>query len=96
MRTNFSSQVNWYPVFWGIAIQYIFALILLRTTWGYNAIEWMGDRVTEFIMNAQAGADFVFGGLPQQKIFAFYVSIKSVINNLTLKAPTTTAADDKF
>ena len=66
-------QVNWQPVFWGIAIQYIFALVILRTTWGYDAFEWIGDRVTEFIECAQAGADFVFGGLPKQKIFAFCV-----------------------
>ena len=37
-------------------------------------------------MNAQAGADFVFGGLPQQKIFAFYVSMKSVINHFSSRA----------
>ncbi|XP_062608399.1 solute carrier family 28 member 3-like [Saccostrea cucullata] len=67
------AKVNWRPVFWGFAIQYIFALIILRTKWGYEAFQWLGDRVTEFLNYSNAGAIFVFGELYTNHFFAFKV-----------------------
>ncbi|WAQ94255.1 S28A3-like protein [Mya arenaria] len=39
------AKVNWHTVFWGIALQYVFALLILRTETGYQIFKWLGDRV---------------------------------------------------
>ena len=67
-------QVNWRAVLWGIALQFVFALIILRWTWGYNAFQWLGDRVAEFLAHAEAGAEFLFGSSYTDHFFAFAVS----------------------
>ena len=54
-------QVKFRPVFWGLALQFLFALLILRTTWGYSAFEWLGERVSEFLAHTDAGSSFVFG-----------------------------------
>ncbi|XP_074647345.1 solute carrier family 28 member 3-like [Tubulanus polymorphus] len=55
------SKVKWRPVLWGLGLQFVFALIILRTFWGYTAFKWAGDRVSEFLAHTEAGAEFVFG-----------------------------------
>lgn len=66
------SKVRWHPVFWGMAIQYVFALIIIRTSWGFEAFNYLGDRVTELLSYVRAGASFFFGdGL--MTVFAFSV-----------------------
>ncbi|XP_052806042.1 solute carrier family 28 member 3-like [Mya arenaria] len=55
------SKVKFRPVFWGLAIQFYFALLILRTNWGYTAFQWLGDRIREFLEHTDAGAKFVFG-----------------------------------
>nr|XP_022334486.1 sodium/nucleoside cotransporter 1-like [Crassostrea virginica] len=69
------AKVKWRPVFWGFALQYIFALVILRTEWGYQAFQWLGDRVTEFLNYSNAGAVFVFGDVLVNTygVFAFRV-----------------------
>ena len=54
-------QVNWHTVFWGIAIQWVLAVIILRTSFGLAAFEWVGDLVHQFLDFGLAGAEFVFG-----------------------------------
>lgn len=69
------AKVKWRPVFWGFALQYIFALVILRTSWGYQAFQWLGDRVTEFLNYSNAGATFLFGDIlvTTYSLFAFRV-----------------------
>ncbi|KAK3588470.1 hypothetical protein CHS0354_004684 [Potamilus streckersoni] len=67
------AKVNWHTIFWGFAVQYIFALIILRTQWGYDIFNWLGDRVTELLEYTMAGVVFVFGDLWFQHFFAFKV-----------------------
>ncbi|XP_025093354.1 solute carrier family 28 member 3-like [Pomacea canaliculata] len=67
------ARVNWHPVFWGMSLQYIFALLIIRTTWGYDAFQWLGDRVTELLKYSNAGAQFVFGDKYTYHMFAFQV-----------------------
>ena len=54
-------QVKWRPVFWGLALQFYFALFILRSDFGYRAFEWLGNRVSEFLAHTDAGSSFVFG-----------------------------------
>uniref|UniRef100_A0A2C9JNV4 Sodium/nucleoside cotransporter n=1 Tax=Biomphalaria glabrata TaxID=6526 RepID=A0A2C9JNV4_BIOGL len=67
------SKVKWRPVYWGIALQIIFAMLILKTSWGHDAFEWLGDRVSEFLAYTDAGSQFVFGELYEQHYFAFKV-----------------------
>ncbi|XP_046369656.2 solute carrier family 28 member 3-like [Haliotis rufescens] len=65
-------RVDWHPVFWGLALQFFFAAIILRTQWGYDAFKWLGDRVTEFLAHTNAGSEFVFDK-PGLHFFAFSI-----------------------
>ncbi|XP_052245750.1 solute carrier family 28 member 3-like [Dreissena polymorpha] len=67
------SKVQFRPVFWGLALQFYFALLILRTTWGYNAFDWLGKRVSEFLAHTDAGSIFVFGEAYTMHFFALKV-----------------------
>lgn len=67
------ARVQWRPVVWGILLQFIFAVVILRTQWGYDAFAYLGDRVTEFLAYTDAGSKFVFGDLYMNHFFAFKV-----------------------
>ena len=57
-------------------LQLIFGLIVLRTRWGYDAFDWLGNRVTEYLDHTNAGAEFVFGANFMEHFFAFQVGQK--------------------
>lgn len=67
------AAVKWRPVFWGIMLQFIFALIILRWGIGYQAFQWLGDRVMEFLAYTDDGAIFVFGTKFTDHFFAMKV-----------------------
>ncbi|KAL5006302.1 hypothetical protein ScPMuIL_015108 [Solemya velum] len=67
------AKVQWHPVFWGIALQYLFALLILRTYWGYEIFKYLGDRITELLSYSDVGAEFVFGKTYEDHLFAFKV-----------------------
>ncbi|KAK3588025.1 hypothetical protein CHS0354_012071 [Potamilus streckersoni] len=68
------SRVNWRPVFWGLALQFIFALMILRWDVGYRIFEWLGDRVQEFLAHTDKGSEFLFGkNTYEHHFFAFKV-----------------------
>jgi len=67
-------QVKWQTVLWGIGLQFIFAIIVLRWPAGYTAFKWLGDRVAGFIACSDAGAEFVFGESYRDHFVAFQVS----------------------
>ena len=65
--------MNWQTVLWGIALQFLFAMCVLRWSAGYEAFKWLGDRVTEFLAYSNAGAKFIFGESYTDHLFAFQV-----------------------
>jgi CNT family concentrative nucleoside transporter len=65
--------VKWRTVLWGIALQFIFALFILRTPIGLTIFRWLGDRVSQFLDFSDAGASFVFGENFTDFFFAFKV-----------------------
>lgn len=67
------AKVSFRPVFWGLALQFYFALLILRTDAGYKAFEWLGERVSEFLAHTDAGSSFVFGAEYEHHFFAFKV-----------------------
>lgn len=47
---------------------------MLKTSFGFDAFKWLGDRVSEFLEHTNAGAIFVFGETYLDHFFAFSVS----------------------
>ncbi|XP_005097660.1 solute carrier family 28 member 3-like [Aplysia californica] len=57
------SKVNWHLVFWGFILQFVFAILTLRTEAGYSAFKWVGDLVSDFIALSDRGTKFVIGDI---------------------------------
>nr|KAG5697778.1 hypothetical protein BaRGS_026735 [Batillaria attramentaria] len=55
------------------ACYFIFALLVLRTTWGRAAFKWLAARMTEYMNYTDSGAAFVFGPSFRDHFFAFRV-----------------------
>lgn len=64
----------WRPVIWGLALQFIFGLLILRTGPGKKFFEVVGDQINTFLDYSDAGAAFVFGDDFKTHFFAFKVS----------------------
>lgn len=67
------AHVNWRTVLWGLGLQFVFALFILRWDRGYDAFSWLGDRIKEFLAHADAGSKFLFGDGYEEHFFAFKV-----------------------
>ena len=65
--------IRWRPVLWGLALQFIFAVFILRTAAGLAIFQWLGNVVSNFLDYSDAGASFVFGENFQDFFFAFKV-----------------------
>lgn len=70
--------IRWRTVLWGLSLQLVFAVIVMRFTWGERALAVAGDFVTRMLNYAFAGSEMVFGELGRQHssfgaIFAFQV-----------------------
>jgi CNT family concentrative nucleoside transporter len=54
-------QVSWKLVFWGLTLQLIFALLILKTQPGYLVFEYAKGAVNKLLSFTDEGARFVFG-----------------------------------
>ncbi|XP_020822662.1 solute carrier family 28 member 3 [Phascolarctos cinereus] len=71
--SKYPTRVFWRPVFWGIGLQFILGLFILRTTPGFQAFNWLGNQVKIFLEYTDSGAIFVFGEKYADHFFAFRV-----------------------
>ncbi|KAG8512235.1 Solute carrier family 28 member 3 [Galemys pyrenaicus] len=71
--SKYPTKVYWRPVFWGIGLQFLFGLLILRTDPGFMAFDWFGKQVQTFLEYTNAGASFVFGEKYTDHFFAFKV-----------------------
>ena len=55
--------INWHTVFWGLGIQFVFALLVLKTNVGREVFDVASDGMRTLISFADRGAEFVFGPL---------------------------------
>jgi CNT family concentrative nucleoside transporter len=53
----------WRIVWWGVALQFLFALVILRTAPGQEFFAFMNDVVIRLLGYTQEGARFIFGNL---------------------------------
>ncbi len=51
---------------WGLGLQFVFALLVLKTSVGQRTFEVLGDRVRDLLGFASIGAAFVFGPMGDQ------------------------------
>ncbi|OAT83228.1 transporter [Bacillus sp. MKU004] len=71
-------KINFRTVLGGLAIQLLFAFLVLKTSWGQNSLEWLTMGVNQIINYSNEGIEFLFGGLYSEKsniafVFAFNV-----------------------
>ncbi|XP_026883628.2 sodium/nucleoside cotransporter 1 [Electrophorus electricus] len=65
------SAVCWRTLFWGLGLQFVIGLFVIRTEPGLIAFNWLGAQVKTFLNYTNAGSSFVFGSLVEAGIFAF-------------------------
>ncbi|XP_065544857.1 sodium/nucleoside cotransporter 1 isoform X2 [Lathamus discolor] len=65
------SAVSWRAVSWGLGLEFVFGLFILRTTPGIQAFQWLGDQIQFFLGYTTAGSSFVFGNMLIEEVFAF-------------------------
>lgn len=53
--------VRWRPIAWGLALQLVFALFILKTAAGASVFQSIGGVVEQFLGFTSAGSKFVFG-----------------------------------
>lgn len=63
------------PVLWGLGLQFLLGVIILRTSWGYATFRFIGAQVLTFLNYTNVGAQFVFGNSFEDHFFAFKVHI---------------------
>ncbi|OCU01147.1 solute carrier family 28 member 3 isoform X2 [Xenopus laevis] len=67
------TKVHWRQVFWGVGLQFLLGLLILRTKPGYDAFDWLGIQVQTFLEYSNTGSKFVFGEKYLDHFFAFKV-----------------------
>lgn len=74
-------QIDWRPVFWGLGLQFVLGLLVLRWSVGNAVFTWLGNQFSTFLSYTQAGTVFVYGWLVTppnicglSPVFAFSVS----------------------
>ena len=61
-------RVSWSLVAWGIGLQLLFAVLVLRTPVGVLAFNWLNDVVHAVLGYGEQGAQFVFGNLVSNEV----------------------------
>ncbi|KAK7484554.1 hypothetical protein BaRGS_00024186 [Batillaria attramentaria] len=84
LMSKFPRHVEWRPVGWGLLLQFIFALLVLRTHRGEVLFLWFSDRMTEYMNYTDSGASFVFGENYRDHYFAFRVMSTVIFFSATL------------
>lgn len=62
LSTN-RKKIDWKLVFWGISLQLIFALFILKTSAGESIFAFLNDAVIKMLSFSTDGAKFIFGNL---------------------------------
>ncbi|WP_203294266.1 Na+ dependent nucleoside transporter N-terminal domain-containing protein [Luteirhabdus pelagi] len=71
-------KINWRLVATGLALQLLFAILVLKVDFVAMGFDWISDKVVKFLNFSEKGAEFLFGGLVTDMdtfgyIFAFKV-----------------------
>jgi CNT family concentrative nucleoside transporter len=55
---------------WGLSLQFLFALLVLKTPFGQVGFQWLGDRIRQLLDYSAVGAEFVFGPLGSRPVWS--------------------------
>jgi CNT family concentrative nucleoside transporter len=78
LSTN-RAAVRWKTVIWGVGLQFVLALFVLKTSAGQRLFAWIGDKINRLLDFSYVGSEFVFGkvgakgGAGMGFMFAFQV-----------------------
>ena len=72
-------RIRWRTVAWGIGLQFCFAFLVLRFSFGQIAMRHAGDAITQMLSATFAGTQVLFGelGLPNSGAFGRIISPNS-------------------
>ena len=64
-------RIRWRTVAWGLGLQFFFAFLVLRFSFGQRTMAWAGDVVNNMLAATFAGTEVLFGqlGLPNSGLF---------------------------
>ncbi len=65
--------IRWRTIAWGLALEFGFALLILKTPWGLTVFKSLGDVIENFLSYSDVGAKFVFGDKYKDHLFAFQI-----------------------
>lgn len=65
--------IRWRTIAWGLALEFGFALLILKTPWGLTFFESLGNIISNFLSYSDVGAKFVFGEKYLDHPFAFQI-----------------------
>ena len=60
---------------WGMGMQFVFALIILRTSQGFVTFKFIGETITRFLEYTDVGSAFVLGDNFAEHYIAFKVRL---------------------
>ncbi len=63
LASNNRKAIRWRVVGWGMALQALFAVVILKTGPGYWVFKWVSDKVAGLISFTDEGARFIWGWL---------------------------------
>jgi CNT family concentrative nucleoside transporter len=63
------SRIDWRTVAWGLGLQIVFALFVLKTAAGQWLFSTLGGAITRLLDFSSAGATFVFGPLSDKQVW---------------------------
>jgi CNT family concentrative nucleoside transporter len=63
------SAIRWSTVAWGLSLQILFALAVLKTSIGQRVFETLGKYITKLLSFANVGSAFVFGPLGDSSLW---------------------------
>src|SRR5919107_1089212 len=67
--SNNRRAINWTTVAWGLGLQVVFALLVLKTTVGQQVFSTLGEGINRLLGFAGVGAAFVFGPLGNSTVW---------------------------
>jgi concentrative nucleoside transporter, CNT family len=68
--SNNRRAIDWQTVAWGLSLQVVFAILVLKTSIGQRVFTTLGDAITRLLGFSGVGADFVFGPLGTRPVWA--------------------------
>jgi CNT family concentrative nucleoside transporter len=69
LSTN-RKQIKLRTIAWGFGLQMLFALIVLKTSYGQHTFEVLGEGIRKLLGFASVGSSFVFGPIGNQPVWA--------------------------